>query len=46
MINQYDNEIFEMKTYFEHPSGLLALLDTFGNQICETLDLLTKITLF
>ena len=38
-------KFLEMKIYFDPPSGLLALLDTLKTKICDTLDLITEMTL-
>ena len=38
-------KFLEMKTYFDPPSSLLALLDILKTKICDTLDLMTEMTL-
>ena len=44
-INHYNDEIFEMKIYFEPPSMLVGIIGHFEEKMCETLDLMTENTL-
>ena len=38
-------KFFEMKTYFEPPSVPAGIIGHFEDKICETLDLMTEMTL-